>query len=223
MYSKSIMNQRAMLKGEDALDLLHRISTVDLKRLKPGQKTLALILNPQGKIRVIFNIMVLNSKEVEVEFDVPFLEILSEFTFGEQYEMIPLSPPIEAEPKERERILGLVPKLGVEFKCNGETNPLEVNLRSAIHDQKGCYPGQEVVEKIISLGSPAKKLCLFEGVLENIDCPAKLFNESGLEAGTLTSYRDGIALGILKRPFLHENEIFLVQSQKITLRKISNL
>lgn len=41
-----------------------------------------------------------------------------------------------------------------------DANPLELNLRSAIADQKGCYPGQEVIEKIIAIGSPAKRLCL---------------------------------------------------------------
>ncbi|MCM0607119.1 MAG: hypothetical protein KA715_13600 [Xanthomonadaceae bacterium] len=47
---------------------------------------------------------------------------------------------------------------GIEIQP--DSNPLDLALVSAIADQKGCYPGQEVIEKIIALGSPAKRLCL---------------------------------------------------------------
>lgn len=47
---------------------------------------------------------------------------------------------------------------GIEIQP--ESNPLDLGLTGAIADQKGCYPGQEVIEKIIAIGSPAKRLCL---------------------------------------------------------------
>ena len=53
---------------------------------------------------------------------------------------------------ERERVLALCPR--VDHELVFDANPLELGLRAAIADNKGCYPGQEVIEKIISLGSP---------------------------------------------------------------------
>ena len=36
--------------------------------------------------------------------------------------------------------------------------PLDVGCMGGIVQQKGCYPGQEVIERTIALGRPAKKL-----------------------------------------------------------------
>ena len=202
MYSKTSMKHRVLLKGQDAADLLHRISTIDVKRLKSGANadlTPGLILSPQGKIVTYFELMKITDSELEIRFEPPFLELLDQFTFAEKYEIenLPLLP--EQASDEKTRILSLRPLLGKEFKNDGQTNPLEINLRSAIHDNKGCYPGQEVIEKIISLGSPAKKLCLLEGTnLEPVPTPL-LDSETGAEVGTLTSFENGVGLGILKR------------------------
>lgn len=43
------------------------------------------------------------------------------------------------------------------------TIPLEVGLGDGISSNKGCYPGQEVIERIVSVGSPAKRLALIQG------------------------------------------------------------
>jgi folate-binding protein YgfZ len=180
-----------------------------------------LILNPQGKIRSYFKAQVKSTEAVEVEFEDTFLEVLDQFTFGEQYQIEKLLLNQNDSISERERILSLTPKFGSEFKSNEEINPLEVNLRSAIHDQKGCYPGQEVIEKIISLGSPARKLCLFEGTLTHPKLPAPLLDAKNNAVGTLTSYEAGFGLGIVKRNALKENETLFVGTEKLTLRKIS--
>jgi hypothetical protein len=58
-----------------------------------------------------------------------------------------------------------------------------------------------VIEKIISIGSPAKRLCLLElksGSLES-PLPQALIASNGEEAGKLTSFSSPFALAILKR------------------------
>lgn len=55
------------------------------------------------------------------------------------------------------RVHALTPHIDVEIRL--DSNPLELGLGNAITDQKGCYPGQEVIEKIVSLGAPAQRLC----------------------------------------------------------------
>ncbi len=38
---------------------------------------------------------------------------------------------------------------------------MDVNLERYLNREKGCYPGQEVVEKTITYGKPSKNLILF--------------------------------------------------------------
>ncbi len=223
MYSKWSMKQRVLLKGAAGLDLLHRISSVDIKHLKLKQKAKGLLLNPSGKIESFFEIELLNSDEAEITFQDEFLAHLEKFTFAEQYLITPLEVAPEASLSEKARILELAPKLGNEFLPNGETNPLEVNLRSAIADQKGCYPGQEVIEKIVSLGSPARKLCLLETQqnTESLLIPTPLTTPDGLEVGTLTSLDDRFALAIIRRTHLKVGTVLLANQIPFTLIQVS--
>ena len=222
------MKQRVLLKGKDALDLLQRISSVDLKRTQVNEPCEGLILNPQGKILSFFILTRLNEHEVLVDFEDEFLALIDQYTFGEKYEVLPQPLPAAMPLKESERIQSLKPLFGQEFKSDGTINPLEVNLKSAIHDQKGCYPGQEVIEKILSLGSPAKRLCLLtsnEPLV--INCPVILSNPEGLEAGILTSFDQTSGLAILKRPYAQEHKILnlLGPDQKtvvLTVQKVSS-
>ncbi len=221
MYSKTTMKQRVLLKGADAVDLLHRISSADLKHLELNRKKSGLFLNPQGKVRSFFEFTALASDQLEIEFQGPFLEILDQFTFSEQYEIEKLPASDESAGDEKVRILSLTPKSGHEFENDGETNPLEVNLKSAIADQKGCYPGQEVIEKIVAIGSPARKLCLVEGEASGLSLPVALLNEKNEEAGKLTSFADGAGLAIIKRTSLKEGVELHHGNFKFTLKKVS--
>jgi folate-binding protein YgfZ len=62
---------------------------------------------------------------------------------------------------ERWRIEAVRPRTDLEITEGA--SPLELGLVDAIASNKGCYPGQEVIEKIVSLGSPAKRLVRIEG------------------------------------------------------------
>jgi folate-binding protein YgfZ len=221
MYSKTDMKQSVLLVGQDAIDLLHRISTLDMGRLDSNRFTAGLFLNPQGKILCYFEIKKADATAVEVRFEDSFLEILDQYTFAEKYEIRSLPPPPgDSALAEKNRIEALTPKLGHEFLNNAETNPLEVNLKSAIHENKGCYPGQEVIEKIISLGSPARKLVLLDGNTDEI-LPTFLYDPATNAAvGTLTSAADGVALAIVKRTHLQTNTFLKTQNAVFNLKKV---
>lgn len=94
-----------------------------------------------------------------------------------------------AEPKlEAWRIESMTPRPGKEIVESSV--PLELGLYHAIADNKGCYPGQEVIEKIISLGSPSRRLVLVEaGTGTPPTEGTKLFNlaEPAAEVGEVTS------------------------------------
>lgn len=217
------MKQRVLLKGSDALDLLHRISSLDLKHIELNQKKQGLLLNPQGKILAYFEATAPSKDSLRVDFEDPFLEILEKYTFSEQYSIERLEPASSVAISEKERILNLTPKLGNEFHLDGQTNPLEVNLKSAISDQKGCYPGQEIIEKIVAIGSPPKKLVLVEcSEKEILNLPLQLFNSSHQEVGKLTSFEEGVGLAILNRTSLKEGLELTHQNLKFTIRKVSS-
>ncbi|NDG86203.1 MAG: hypothetical protein EBX52_14335, partial [Proteobacteria bacterium] len=154
------MKQRILLKGKAGLDLLHRISSINVQTLKPRTPAQGLILNLEGRILSFFEITLQDSDSAWIRCDSGFVPMLDHYTFSEHYVIEALPESDETRTSELERVLSLTPKQGNEFELDGKTNPLEVNLRHAISDQKGCYPGQEVIEKIIAIGSPARKLCL---------------------------------------------------------------
>ncbi len=81
---------------------------------------------------------------------------------------------------EAYRVEQLIPARGHEI--DGEGSPLEVGLADAVAPSKGCYPGQEVIEKIISLGSPAKRLV-------QIEC------HGSIEAGEIQDLATGSSIG----------------------------
>ncbi|MBU6154502.1 MAG: hypothetical protein KGP28_09400 [Bdellovibrionales bacterium] len=217
------MKQRILLRGRSGLELLHRISSADILGLSPGNKSIGLILNPQGKILSCFEAIRTKDDELEVRFEDDFLFHLEHYTFAERYQIERMPEVALDETQELERIRALIPKEGSEFKPDGTTNPLEVNLRSAIADQKGCYPGQEVIEKIISLGSPARRLCLLRKVngSEDPEVPAPVRGTDGSEVGTLTSVRKGEGLAILKRTHCRSNQIIFIENQEWLVEKVA--
>lgn len=82
----------------------------------------------------------------------------------------------------------------VDRELTDATIPLEAGLADAIAPNKGCYPGQEVIEKIVSLGAPAKRLVKIEGQGEAPALGAKALSTAvpPAEIGTITSvHRDG--------------------------------
>lgn len=40
-----------------------------------------------------------------------------------------------------------------------ETSPLEIHFQHAVAANKGCYPGQEVIERTLAMGAPPRRLC----------------------------------------------------------------
>ena len=71
------------------------------------------------------------------------------------------------------------------FEWNARFTPLDVKGHSGIVEQKGCYPGQEVIERTIAIGRPARRLVKVHGAA--IVAEQKIMNESGQGIGFLTS------------------------------------
>ncbi|MGK5086544.1 hypothetical protein WDW86_03220 [Bdellovibrionota bacterium FG-2] len=98
---------------------------------------------------------------------------------------------ISFEELERLRIQRMQPRVGMEI--TGETNPLEVNLRHTLSDQKGCYPGQEVIERILTQGTLPRRLCKIKSpsgtlsltLLNRVEAKLGTTIEAGINKGTV--------------------------------------
>jgi folate-binding protein YgfZ len=82
-------------------------------------------------------------------------------------------------------------------ELNDQYNPHEANLMSLVDTTKGCYIGQEVIERIESYNKVQKYLCgvEFDEQLFGEE-QFKLLSEDGTEVGTITSSVNSLKLDI---------------------------
>jgi folate-binding protein YgfZ len=64
----------------------------------------------------------------------------------------------------------------VDHEITENTIPLELGLRNAVAENKGCYPGQEVLERIMAMGSPPRRLVRIEGEGEAPELGSTILN-----------------------------------------------
>ena len=271
------------LSGKDAPDFLHRITTVNVKNLRPGQGSPGCILSAQGKIRAYFTLWRTAQDSFFFELDggnegkwkQDLLTVIDEFTFGEKISVTdvssekesiwlfmspseegfstrfdsesevqicnhgsvdygqtwmtawgppsalsswlqknyPDSQPVDFQQLEAWRIMSLRPRVDIEISHSSV--PLELGLADTIAGNKGCYPGQEVIEKIIALGSPARRLARIEGEGSGPEAGEKIMNlaEPPAEVGQITSKATlsgkFMALGLIRK--IHAKEDLLVR------------
>ena len=97
---------------------------------------------------------------------------------------------------EEMRIRAHLPRFGAEW--DADARALDVGFLNWIDRDKGCYPGQEVVEKSLNLGHPARALVLVRGArAPAFRLPAELEAE-GKPAGRLTSAAGGFGLAVVR-------------------------
>lgn len=115
-------------------------------------------------------------------------------------------PPAGAEAGDADRLLAariaaVWPSMGAEI-VPGDTIPAETGVVSAaVSFTKGCYPGQELVERMDSRGAAAPRL------LQRVTVPMGAqagdpYVVEGEAVGTLTTVRDDQALASVKRAAL---------------------
>ena len=122
---------------------------------------------------------------------------------------------IGTEVQEILRLEAGIPLYGVDF---GEENLLlETGLADAVSFTKGCYLGQEIVERIRSRGHVNKKLCglLLDGAVAAK--PGDRLQSGGEEAGTVTSsvvspgLGRPVALGYVAKEFWEPGTVLTIE------------
>lgn len=243
---ESVASSLFEMKGKDARDFLHRLTTINANAMQTGESAVGFFLTAQGKILAHFGVLCAGEENFKIDcpdgrdgtWKQALLSTIDRFTFTEKYTLteipalvkiwiagddayavaekavkagltvinwktLPLGIPTFAiygeksalapfatgkkshDEFEKLRISSVRPGLNHEITL--ESNPLEIGMRDAIADQKGCYPGQEVIEKIIALGSPARGLVLIEGAGSAPTPGEKVLADGGIEVGAITS------------------------------------
>lgn len=179
-----------VIAGPDSKDFLHRITTANLKFLKPGSATPAFLLQNTGKVIAYFYLRCDSDgsysawtpmdlqNTIDAFEKLHFRENLKITAFENGLRLFTVWEKIESDwknsiliatnserPELEENPLYaeyLRVKMGIPAwpgEINSSLIPLEAKMNSAVHENKGCYPGQEVIERIRSIGAPPRVLC----------------------------------------------------------------
>lgn len=154
---------RLTLEGDDALTYLQSQIAQEIRDIAIGETRWTLVLEPTGKIDALARIARTAETTFVLDTDAGFGEALearinrfkirvdadSSLTRAEQSE--------PSADHEAARIAAGWPRMGVEI-VPGETIPAVTGVVPlAVNFTKGCYPGQELVERMDSRGADAPK------------------------------------------------------------------
>ena len=226
------LTDRAFLRitGPDATRWLNGMVTNNIKDLAPGQGNFNFLLNAQGRIQGTCTIYREPKEDVPaaylLETDATQLDtihqLLEKFIIMDDVELTPVDSSdqplailglkagtveVSAEAIEAHRILTATPKFGQDIR--DRDLPQETAQTHALHFSKGCYLGQEIVERIHSRGNVHRTFTAFTltGALPELPAPLESSalgpDQPAKPAGELTSaIRIGNtlhALGYLRR------------------------
>lgn len=100
----------------------------------------------------------------------------------------------------------------------GETIPLEAGEDHGVEYNKGCYMGQEVIERLRSRGTPNREYRRVQLTADDAlraslreQLPAELVDADGRSAGTLTSLaKGGAGIAVIRRRALQDDAALFV-------------
>ncbi len=114
--------------------------------------------------------------------------------------------PVSSAAQELLRIAAGVPRYGQDIR--ERDLPQETSQERALHFSKGCYVGQEIVERIRSRGAVHRKFTGFE-VAGTLPAPVTKVQAEGKDVGEITSVASlpaaggerSVAIGYIRREF----------------------
>ena len=192
-----------VVEGPDASQYLHSQVSQDLKGMAVGECRWTFVLEPTGKIDSLARVTRVADERFELDTEAGWgaalLARLDRFKIRVRAETSLTStadPAPEIDAAARIEIGW--PRLGVEI-VPGETIPAGTGLsRVAVCFTKGCYPGQELVERMDSRSADAPKSLRRLDVAEGTR-PGDPVVDDGADVGSITSVAGTRALGWVKR------------------------
>jgi folate-binding protein YgfZ len=191
--------------GPDALTYLQSQLSQELRDLAVGADRWTLLLAPNGRVEVLARVRRTGEDVFELDTDAGWgqamLERLQRFKIRVRAELSLVAAPAGAvDPvTEAGRIKAGWPRMGAEI-VPGETIPAETGLAAvAVSFTKGCYPGQELVERMDSRAATAPRSLRRLTVAPGTAPGDPVTDDDGSHVGTVTSVSGTAALGLVKR------------------------
>ena len=195
-----------IVEGPDALSYLHSQVAQDLNGLGVGATTWTLVLEPTGKVESLARVTRTADDRFDFDTDAGFGDALAarlnrfKIRVAAEVSVEPATSSAPSPDHEEARIAAGWPRMGFEIVA-GETIPAVTGVVPlAVNFTKGCYPGQELVERMDSRGADApKSLRIVE-----IEPDAELGDAvvvDGVEVGSISSVSPvgGVGLAFIKR------------------------
>lgn len=213
------------VSGPDALTYLQGQVSQDLLPMAVGDRRWTFLLQPTGKVEVLSRVERTHDDtfvfDVDPGFGDELVARLNRFKIRVKVdvEQVPwrvlavvggtdlvgpdVAPPEGVREGTREeleaaRVATGWPAMGAEI-VPGETIPVETGVVPvAVDFRKGCYPGQELVERMDSRGATAPRAVRVLEVAPGAAAGDPIVHE-GREVGILTSVAGTRAMGLVKR------------------------
>jgi folate-binding protein YgfZ len=216
---------RIQATGEDRARLLHALSTNHVQQMKPGDQAYCFFLTAQGRIisdailvceqdrflidveREVLDTVLKHIDHYIIADDVTLQEVTAQTfsiragssrIYGDADHKVAAIAATGLEPATADdwrtyRIEQFRPRFGEDITST--TLPQETGLSEALHFQKGCYLGQEIVERIRSRGHVNKMLVGLSIDGDLVPVPGTKVHFDSAEAGDVTSAISSPAFG----------------------------
>ncbi len=196
-----------LVEGPDALSYLHSQISQDIRDLAVGDTRWTLVLDPSGKVDSLARVTRVADDAYDFDTDAGFGEALAarlaRFKIRVEAE-ITVQPADRDQPSdehERARVAAGWPRMGHEI-VPGKTIPAVIGVVPvAVNLTKGCYPGQELVERMDSRGADAPRSLRVVDVAAGVVPGDPLLDADGTDIGAITSVAPSgrTALALVKR------------------------
>lgn len=193
-----------VVEGPDAAAYLHSQASQALADQPVGERRWTFLLDPAGKVVALARVARTGEQRFELDTDAGFGEVLLarldrfKIRVKAATSLVPATP-AEPDPEaERERIAIGWPRMGREI-VPGATIPAGTGLTEvAVSFTKGCYPGQELVERMDSRSAEAPRTLRRVTVAEGA-APGDPVLDGATAVGELTSVCGTAALAWVAR------------------------
>ena len=191
--------------GTDAMTYLQSQVSQEIRDLGVGDSRWTFLLEPNGRIDVLARITRVADETYRLDTDGGFGTVLLDrvnrfkIRVRAEVELTASTGTPLGDGADRERIEAGWPRMGAEI-ISGETIPAETGLNPvAVNFTKGCYPGQELVERMDSRAAVAPRSLRRLDVAEGAAAGDPIVDADGNEVGVLTTVSGTRALGYVKR------------------------
>jgi tRNA-modifying protein YgfZ len=192
------------VSGPDAQSYLHSQLSQDITAVDVGETRWSFVLEPTGKVTALVRLARTGPERFVLDVEADTLDALvarlSRFKIRVKADIEVLDDPVAPLfASERERIDAGWPQMGAEI-VSGETIPAETGVvADAVSFTKGCYPGQELVERMDSRGASAPRLVRRLVATEGSIPLGAIVTVDRREVGHVTSTAGGVALASVHR------------------------